>query len=593
MNKDVVNVSQSLPDKIRKEHIPANGDIYLETSRGYEGIIRLSERTKTPNGVYFTRENWDFAKKEWVKCAFDTISENSLKEGHYYKLCLVPLDELLSETEKMFNGQTFKEDVEETDTTELVTMGSKLSDMLTQTQMLEDRMETLETVLNARVNELQSLLEERMKPLKALVQTTKKQLRNIYRAISIIEVYQGENVEVLALCEGNRASEDTPVTIRQRILFMDEECAVLDETGQGLDYWTRDRFYDWIKKPSHRNIILPEERCVVVAKPRRYDKQYSSDFYEQRRINEWNKHSFVFLRNGENVYVVESDNLCIYGTAVPRKADYESIEKEAEHWKENAQEHLESLNYRCIHFAMVLQGINDRTDIFAPHKEINFIRNIGTQIIFDDEEGSLLGTDRLNFREWLKGQSRTIRRGSRVLFIRGFSGGKPMRWEYRGDAYNNYAPRIAAPETGLYTVEEKQGGKLGITYLPADYWGERSRRETWLIDTDTVINYDTVKAEDIRGYLEDRTQRRYYQGIIPLLRKYELELSKEQDYEGLFLSALKKVLDERHISYTAESIQDALLWWKTKVIHIRPIQSDDNKAWRMIIGYLKNKNNEV
>ena len=87
--------------------------------------------------------------------------------------------------------------------------------------------------------------------------------------------------------------------------------------------------------------------------------------------------------------------------------------------------------------------------------------------------------------------------------------------------------------------------------------------------------------------LPDKIRKEY----IPANGDIYLETSR--GYEGLFLSALKKVLDERHISYTAESLQDALLWWKTKVIHIRPIQSDDSKAWRMIIRYLKNKNNEI
>lgn len=47
------------------------------------------------------------------------------------------------------------------------------------------------------------------------------------------------------------------------------------------------------------------------------------------------------------------------------------------------------------------------------------------------------------------------------------------------------------------------------------------------------------------------------------------------------------MLDGKNISYTPETLQDALKWWKTKVIHVRPISSDDDKAWRMIIGRVK------
>lgn len=586
--QEITSTTQPLPDRLRKEHVPANGDIYLYMS---ENFFRLCNRRETEYGVRYDREEWCFAEKKWVPYRYGDVSEKDLLESRSYRLCLAPVDELLSETDRIFSGQVIEEKVEEAETTALVAMGSRLPDMLSQTEMLEDRMQTMEVIYRARMDEVRYTMEKRLEPLKALAKTVRKQLRNIQRAISIVEIYAGENVEIVTLREGTPASEDTPVTIRQRILFMDEECAVLDEDGQGMDFWTRDRFYEWIKEPKHRNIILPEEKCIVVAKPRRYDRHYSNDPYEQAKMNQWNRHSFIFIRNGENVHVIESEDLCIYGTVVPRKADYASIEKEAEHWKDNAQERLDNLSYRCIHFAMVLQGINDRTDIFAPHGEINFVKDIGTQIVFDDEEDSLLGTGRLDFRAWLREQAKTIRRGSRVLFISGLSGGEPMRWEYQGNARNNYVPLISAPNTGLYTVEEKKDGKFGITYLPSDPWCERTRRETWLIEKETVINYDTVKAEDIRGYLEDRTQRRYYQHVIPLLKKYEVELRKEQEYEGLFLSALRRTLDEKHIPYTEESLQDALKWWKTKVIHVRPIAADDDKAWRMIIGRIKSRKN--
>lgn len=588
MQEITPNTPQSLPVKLRGEHTPQTGDIYLYTGCQDKEIIRLGEKeVYSPSGAqHYTRfktESWSFAEGAWKDGRRD-VSLSDLKE--YYKLCLVPFDELVKEADAFFRGDAAcSDDAPVSDTEDLVSLGSRLPDMLSQAEMLEDRMQTLSLVYKARMEEQMRLMEEKMKPLKALAEQAKKQLLNIRRAISIVEIYQGQNVEVVTLCEGAPAGADVPVTVRQRILFMDEECAVLDEEGQGLDYWTRDRFYEWIKNPRHRDVILPEPKCVVVMKPRRNDKQYSRDAYEQARLNEWNKHSFVFIRNGENVSVIESDNLCIYGAVVPRKADYDRLAEEAEHWRDSAQRDLEDINYRCVHFAMVLQGLADRTDVFAPHAEINFVKNIGTQVVFDDEQDSLLGTGRPDFTVWLREQARTIRRGSRIIYVRGFSSGKPMRWELRGDF--RWGHKVASPETGLYTVEEKDGGRLGFAYLPQDVFGERKRRETWLFDRETVINYDAVTLDVLKGYLEDRSQRQYYQGLIPLLRKYQLELEKEQGYEELFLSALTKVLDGKNISYTPETLQDALVWWKTKVIHVRPISSDDDKAWRMIIGRVK------
>ena len=590
MQEITPNTPQSLPVKLRKEHVPQTGDIYLYNGCQGREIIRLGEKeVYAPSGVkHFTQfktELWSFADGEW-KSGRHNVSESDLKE--YYRYCLFPLEDILKDVDNLDSGMA--EETPVTETEELVALGTRLPDMLSQTEMLEDRMETLSLFYRARMDEQMRLMEEKMRPLKALVEQTQKQLLNIRRAISIVEIYQGQNVEVLTLCEGSPAPADVPVSIRQRILFMDEECAVLDEEGQGLDYWTRDRFYEWIKTPSHRDVILPEQKCVVVMKPRRFDKQYSSDPYEQRKRNEWNRYSFIFIRNGENIHVIESDDLCVYDAVVPRKEDYDEIAEISKNWQRNAEEKLDDINYRCIHLAMVLQGICDRTEVFAPHGEVNFLKNIGSQVVFDDERDSLLGTGRQNFHDWLRKQSETIRRGSRILYIRRLSDGKPMRWELQGDCYSNYNSKVSSPDTGLYTVEEKKNGRLGITYLPDDGWNERKRRETWLFDKETVINYDTVTLEDVKGYLEDRSQRRYYQAVIPALRKFQLELQKEREYEDLFVSALSRVLDDKHIGYTPETLQNALKWWKNKVIHIRPIASDDEKAWRMITGYIKRQN---
>lgn len=589
MPQSVTTNKQTLPEKLRKEHVPQVSDIYLHTSRGYESIIRLTEKKLNGKYVHFIYETWSFIDRCWNQCEFDTVSENELKEN-YYRYCLIPVDELIEKTERLFKGESLDRQAGDTTTEELILHGNELPGLLSQTEMLEDRMNTLATALNARMEEEKRLMESRMVPLKEIIKKTKDQIRKLHQAISIMDIYQGVNIKVMTLREGAPAPADTPVSIRQRILFMDEECAVLDEEGQGLDYWTRDRFYEWIKTPSHRDVILPEQKCVVVMKPRRFDKRYSSDPYEQRERNEWNRHSFILLRNGENISVVESDDLCIYDAAVPRKQDFERIESEMKNWHSNAEKELDNLNYRCYHLAMVLQGLCDRTEVFSPHGEVNFLKNTGSQIIFDDERNSLLGTGRQDFHSWLKEQSKTIRRGSRILYILGLSDGEPMRWELRGSSWNHYFPKISPPDTGLYTVEEKDNGKLGITYLPCDNWGERKRRETWLFERDTVINYDTVTPEVLEEYLKDRSQRKHYQRIIPLLRKLQLELSKEREYENLFVSALSRVLDERHIGHTPETLQNALKWWKNKVIHIRPIASDDDKAWRMIIGYIKKQN---
>ena len=415
------------------------------------------------------------------------------------------------------------------------------------------------------------------------------------KVLSWLQAYTGKDISFQQICSGEHASPNTPLSIRQRILFMDEEVAVVNKDGQGLDYTQKEEFYQWLKNPQNRDIILPEKRCVVVMKPKRYNHYYSSDSYTNSIINKRNRHSFIMIRDGENVYAIESDNLCIYGAAIPRKSDYERLKASNTRSmrgfdEDNYQRELNELKSRSMFYMMLLQGLIDNGEIFGPHTEINISKNINTVIIFDDETDSLIGSGIKPFREYQSELSADIKRGSRVLYIGGNeysrSGGKFKRYyEYEGSAPDT-------PWAGLYSVDE-ENGELSFKYMPGEdifdqtegRWRARKNRVTWIFDKSSVINFDSLDLDILNTYLNDRSQRQHYRPIMKLLLVARKEKEKEHKEESAFINIMvQQIVSETSLPDTdiRAIVTDVIQWWKHKVIYKRALTSDDAKAWRMI-----------
>lgn len=104
----------------------------------------------------------------------------------------------------------------------------------------------------------------------------------------------------------------------------------------------------------------------------------------------------------------------------------------------------------------------------------------------------------------------------------------------RYDAESDFHPEF--PTQGIYNVEPDSTyegtERMSFLYLPGDEifkkgsWREdwryekRSKKIRWIYYNDSVINYDVLTLEDLNRYLNDRTQRKYYENVLNLIRKY-------------------------------------------------------------------------
>ena len=603
--------------KAVSEHVPVSGDVYVYRSPSGNGFatVRLKERQE--KGGYY---RWTFdllTGSRWE----NTISEEDLKR--YYRPLLNGYDEILSLAQMTLDGRAAEaaaligageeksepgsEALMETETPE------HIKALLDTSESLENKLKEVRLMTEILIEAKKAELRERLNQMEGYLKVMGEKVKSLEKIISVLNIYTGRTVDLHAITEGEGASEEEPLSLRQRIIFMDEElCVHLDYES---DYKDVNLFFEWLKEPQNRDIVIPEKRSIVALKPKRHDMNYrSGDRMWDAIQNQWNKHTYLLIRNGDNLWWAESDDLEVYDWTFPHEDFEEKFQEEIKKDRSFVDSKIKShdnVKYRITKYMTFIQGLIDqRPDIIGKMTvRPNLLKLVGVRLIRDDE--NLVGTGRKPWRDFLKEKNATIRRGTRIVYIAG-------QW-WRGETYNrkcadsggfvkyysNSFSMPGPPSTGLYsadTVEtvvryekgqpvKETFGKLVIKYLPGDEifvkteWDYRLRknRVSWFFDEKFVINYDAVTLEELRGYMEDRTLRSEFASMLPLLREVlHLKVTEEEDERAFKTLLGENIHKETGKAVPPEVMDEAITWWKEKVIFTRPLRSDDKKAWSMI-----------
>lgn len=591
---------------------PEVGDVYIPKASTFSNDI-LKITSVGDNGKVFGCKRYNFISMNFVETDRNRISLKDLEE--YYRKALHDFDSTVNTV--VFDGQQSL--LEQTDSqlllkqsdsqsTELATANKKLKEELItyshKMEILANQAEEIQTVLKCYVEHKKSLLNEQLKSFNNQLSQYKSKIKEINQMISMIELYCGIEEEVRTITTGQPASIDTKISIRQKILFMDEECAISDvygHLGDGFDYNNIDDFCCWLKDNHNRDQVIPEPKSIVVLKPRRYNKDYKNP-YDNEVLNRYNRESYILIRNGENLYLIFTENFYIYDTVFPNKDVakklFEKISTQDFHKK------FEEIDYRSIlerakTFAIFIQGVLDRTTLLHPIKENSnyFTGNANVEFIYDDD--NILSDNRLRYREWVREINKEIKVGSRIVFNeQQFLVDYGSTTDYYEECFKKYYrefPNI--PEDGIYEVSEiitdkYYGERICFKYKPGgQYWSftegykDRTTAVTFCArrNDDWIINYDQLELSDIDYYLNSRIDRPSYNNFIPLLKTVRQQLIKEQQSEQLFIDLIMNnlKLDDRQIAL------DCITWWKYKNKIKRSIDKDDALAYKMITNKIK------
>ena len=441
----------------------------------------------------------------------------------------------------------------------------------------------------SQIQLLEAIARYKMKELSIIKNKFMNIVNKIHKVIGKIELYLGVNEDVVQIQDGETSPVDTPISLFQRILYMDEEVGVVEEGG--LDWKHIDDFDNWLIE-GHLDLIAPLPKCIVILKVRRKDKYYSSNVWDNKELNRNNNQTYILIRNGDKVYRIYT-NLIISPRLFP---GINEIEEKID----------SSINHSVVddyhnHF-LILQGIIDRSDLLwpLPHKIDIFNEETWKgmiQLIRDDE--NVLDDGRVTYKKWKEKLNSHNKVGSRVVYSgveRGEDGERRIIGSNRWIA--------GFPPSGVYNLkrlsrENSHYKRFVFWYNPEDLiydWGrytygshKRKKAVGFEVDQDDycIINYDMMKLEDIDFYLNCRQERHHYLDLIPLLKQLKKMKLKELEEEKGFKELIIKQLNVEKTDLLQKVVEDVIEWWKMKVIEKRPLMREDKKAMRMILGRVK------
>lgn len=456
---------------------------------------------------------------------------------------------------------------------------------------------------------LSGLMATQAAALEAMAEKWGGALERIEYGLGLANLYLGNGQEIVALREGQRAPAGEPVSIRQAVLFMDEECARRLEEG-GIDIRHVAEFDRWLlAAPAHLAQVLPEPRGIVALRVRRNDKRHGgdADAIEACLINAENATTYFLFRDGECLYRIFS-GLRAGEHLFPRLDECERILREAT-WSRDTMprpgtreylrgmERVRGASRRYMAMAMMIQGILDRTPVFGPaRRRVNVLSGQdGDGLRFVRDAEATLGQGMPPWREWLREVNRPTGPGSRVVLTGSVAyqvGAEGLR--------ERVQPRGAGvPDPGVvYTVAQARGGggrarRLVLHFDRGEIWrrGEglvpSSRRATFALypDDPFYINFDRAPSADLDYYIGSRIERAEYLDILPLLRQLRDLKAAEESAEAPFVALIgSRLRDELGVPEGRAAAMAAELsrWWKLRRATKRTLLADESVAWREI-----------
>ncbi len=477
--------------------------------------------------------------------------------------------------------------------------------------------------LRKTVADYRAELEKQAREWEARLAPMREKVQQLEEVIATANLYLGKAESIVRLRGGEPAPADTPITVRQMVLSMDEETAILVGHGgeqTGMDHANIELFDQWLlEDPAHLDQITPEQKGVVAIVPRRRGKDYGDPWANKAR-NQENLQTYFLVRNGAQLARMDTD-FNVGENLVPKRTEFVGFFRE-QRWNSAIREYEtvdlvpgthqwaraeKQQGARQRHFmkvALILQGLIDRTNLFEPLPEggISLLHpesyEQGKAIMLADGENSLT-TLRKPFYMWLRDLNAQLQPGMRVIGQFGHQTFRTSHKEttWRGREYNGRIHPIGAsyPHSSvIHRIERRDGDGFAFLYERTDEIWKRDQwgRETYEVPTQRasarvypsdpfIIPIDLVDVPTMQGYLHARTERRAYFNMFPVLKTAIAIKDREAAEEAPFIDYLAAQA-ATDLQVNPEGIKDDLkavvAWWKLGNKWHRPLVNDEDPA---------------
>lgn len=493
--------------------------------------------------------------------------------------------------------------------------GSQLAEATRTAAKLREATEKYERALRAD-------LDRKLAEMRATMAPLQEQLERLKEGIWTVNLYLGRDEEIEQIADGEPAPADTPITLRQLVLAMDEECLVAAEAG-GIDARRVDDFAAWLTKdPAHVHQVMPDPKGVVILVPSRQHRDYG-DTWMNQAMDKANATSHWLIRNGDRVYLMTTD-IQVGDRMLPKRSEFDDffyredpwsgkrgeripLEPGSEAWVK-AERKASARQRHYMRIMLVLQGLVDRTTVFqplaAPVSFLSLAAQDNGQVRIVNEIDNVLDTGRPSFTAWLRDLNAQLAPGMRVI---GSFNGQAWRYangyERGGWKHSRLHPESATyPESGvIYTIEDRaSGGALVFRYKRTDqvddyddwgnYRGRRSpkNRASCTIHPDAdefILPFDLVTVPEMEAYLHARTERHAYITMVPVLKAAIRAKREEEAAEAPFRLLLAGEISQAYgvdIAEVERDLADLIAWWKLTNRWHRPLVGDPATEGRAV-----------
>ena len=535
------------------------------------------------------------------------ISESQLKE--YYIVLDGDPTKLRDMCHHILNEGASIEDYAESNETALMTLGNKQSliALRSQIEQTQRSVTLLKNYCHLMQIQMRREIEKKLDAIHDVVSKMGSEIKRLTYVIQTIETYAGIKEEVLTLQSGEPAAETEPIVIRQAVLFMDEEFALIDDD---FDWRKMESFDKWLAESGNFKTLLPDAKSIVAIKPRRKDKQYAeNDEWYNLIMNQPNHVTLFLIRNGDNLYRLESEHIVLEDRMFPNLDEFQKVLEEESRYQWNSDDkRSDMMRRRFTKIAFLLQGLLDRSDVFAPHHvKCSFLKIEGldesVRMEYELDTSHLLMDGRLSVMDWIKQTNEGIAEGSRILLI----GQGDFN---RHDFLRYYASDWSMPdypETGVYTVKKNpqydpdknyynHRRRYCISYMPksdAYSWTEGPHDRKLKVSiafsetSDDILCYDSLNLKDLDYYLNSRIYRSQYFRYVRRLKTartlIERELAQEREFAKMMCAEIIFCGLEPKDGFTREQIADAALQAvKNRLKWKRPISSKERETYTLV-----------
>ena len=324
--------------------------------------------------------------------------------------------------------------------------------------------EEMENKLSEQKNRMSAIITE----MNLKMAIMKKEIKKIMKLVVTLEIYMGISEDLVQIQEGENAPDEEPIHLRQMVIYMDEEWGNYKDGG--MDFNDIPEFEEWMVSTKAYETILPEKKGVVVLRPRRRDKDRGKLHPLLKvKLEEQDKKTYVFCRNGDNLYRIYTSNADSIDRLFPKRDElsemYENMEsiknellkQDSTYYIDSYVDKMEKIEDQYHYYRknmMLLFGITHRTNVFGnlpmgfslldPSKHYGHVN-----FIYDEE--MIITDGRKSYNQWLHDINSQLKVGSRVYIV-----GSMMSLgcsDFTHNVYNDHnIPKN--PQNGVYQLKE-------------------------------------------------------------------------------------------------------------------------------------------